>query len=241
MKEMDHKYSSEFLASQQLKKMIPQLILSVSIFSFVFSYSSLCSSSSSSLVYSPKFHYFSANSFPFLSQALNKNCLFLICNGLLVFLAKTSGFVRPPSGSELNDMLQKRIGLEAKEPLLENYVLEEESGEAKVEEEEEEEEEKSESPKEVSIFIAESEEEGGACDLEVVGKEERESESRSCWLFDDDEEQLCGQEVEEGEEEVDEKEELSTEELNQKFEDFIRRMKEEIMISEARQKVVMVK
>ncbi|KAH6778623.1 hypothetical protein C2S51_009935, partial [Perilla frutescens var. frutescens] len=74
--------------------------------------------------------------------------------------------------------------------------------------------------KEVSIFIAESEEEeggnGGAA-ADDAGKDENEPDSRrSCWLFDEDEE------------------------LNRKFEDFIRKMKEDIIINEARQKSLML-
>ncbi|KAH6822755.1 hypothetical protein C2S53_003582 [Perilla frutescens var. hirtella] len=73
---------------------------------------------------------------------------------------------------------------------------------------------------EVSIFIAESEEEeggnGGAA-ADDAGKDENEPDSRrSCWLFDEDEE------------------------LNRKFEDFIRKMKEDIIINEARQKSLML-
>ncbi|KAI3466428.1 hypothetical protein Pfo_023091 [Paulownia fortunei] len=241
MKEVEHK--------NLMKKMISQLLLSVSIFSLVFSYSSLFSSPL--LMYSQKLNYFSSESFRLLSRATNKNCIFLICNGLLFFLAKTSGFASSPSGFDLNDMLQKRIGdglqtaqeIES-ETLLEKDVILEESDYLSTEEEENEEEMKgsneeaelecsSERTKEVSIFIAESDEE------EV---ENDESESKNCWLFyDDEEEERYGGEEEEEEEDDDETEMLSKEELNQKFEDFIRRMKEEFRINEARQQLVMVK
>ncbi|KAG8386029.1 hypothetical protein BUALT_Bualt03G0106500 [Buddleja alternifolia] len=222
---------------QQLKKMIPQLLLSLSIFSFLFSYSS-------SSVYSPKPHYFSANYFQPLSFALNKNCIFLIFNGLLVFLAKTSGFVRPPSSLDLNDILQKPIGDGMQTtiaPKDEKLASDETACNPEDEEEDQKEIDRcssTETPKEVSIFIADSEEEGGGacCDLEDVKKDEiSQAESRKCWLFDDEEEQeLYREEVEE--EDKGETEMLSTEELNQKFEDFIRRVKEEIMINEDRQK-----
>ncbi|KAL8033420.1 hypothetical protein ABFX02_13G157800 [Erythranthe guttata] len=236
----NNKYSSELLSStsqQLIKKMIPQLLLSVSLFSFLFSYSS----------YSPKFQLFSAKYYfqYLMSRTLNKNFLFLICNGLLVFLAKTSGLVRAPSESD--DLLHKKIGLELlKKTLLDKYVSgevindddpkqEEQEHEHEQEEQEHEHEqeegENDESPKEVSIFVAESEEEdlaeegGGACDLEDVEKDENgadEDSSRICWLFDDDDD-------EDDDEEGDEKVELSTEELNKKFEDFIRKMKVEII------------
>ncbi|KAL7130819.1 hypothetical protein ABFS83_13G158100 [Erythranthe nasuta] len=229
------KYSSELLSStsqQVIKKMIPQLLLSVSLFSFLFSYSA----------YSPKFQLFSAKYYfqYLMSRTLNKNFLFLICNGLLVFLGKTSGLVRAPSESD--DLLHKKIGLELlKKTLLDKYVsgevINDDGPKQEQEHEHEQEQEKNdESPKEVSIFVAESEEEdqaeegGGACDLEDVEKYENgpeEDSSRICWLFDDDDDEV------DDDEEGDEKVELSTEELNKKFEDFIRKMKVEIISDQA--------
>ena len=97
--------------------------------------------------------------------------------------------------------------------------------------------------KEVSIFIAESEEERGEDERDSSADGNR-PDSASCWLFQDDVEELYGLDGEEGEDdddEVEKKEEMmSTEELNRKFEDFIRKMKEEIIISEARHKVLML-
>ncbi|KAL2245229.1 uncharacterized protein LOC105174958 [Sesamum indicum] len=196
MEEKRVESSKEFMMPSQVKNIIPHLLLSLSLFSFVFSYSSSLLS-----LHSPnKFPYFSTN-----NSFLNKNCLFLICNGLLVFLAKTSGTLVPPPPKQVLEKL---------------YVLEEISAHPKQEEEEETKEKSGQGAKDqVSIFI--EEEEGGG-DLE--------DERGSCWLFDD--EQLYGEEAEE-EEEEEEKEEMSTEEMNKKFEDFIRRMKEEIMINEA--------
>ncbi|KAK6149402.1 hypothetical protein DH2020_016927 [Rehmannia glutinosa] len=184
----------------------------------------------------------SCSSFQLLTHALNKNCLFLICNGLLVFLAKTSGFIRPPPSDNSNNI--KRIGniyglqmaLEAKEPprlLIENYILEK-ICDNKEELKEDEKEKSDQRADDVSIIIAESEE------------EERESDDQctSCWLFDDgdEEEQLVVYDEEQLVVEDEEKKEcLSTQELNQKFEDFIKRMKEDIMIhDEATHKAVVL-
>lgn len=217
--------------SQPLKKMIPQLLISVSLFSFLLSYSSLLYSSSSSLSLSPKLHHY-----------FNKNCLFLICNALLVFLAKTSGFIQPPTTHDLNDMLQITP--------LHKFVMEEEAHGGKISADA--------GPKEVSIFIAESEEEdheeeeedqGEAAVHKLDDHETQPISPTTCWLFHDDDEQLYGQEggedededEDEDEEEEEEEEMMSTEELNRKFEDFIRKMKEEIIINEAaRQKVIML-
>lgn len=206
--------------------MIPQLLLSVSVFSFLFSYSSLQ-------------YYFSGDSLHFLSHAvLDKNCLFLICNGLLVFLAKTSGFIRPPSGPDQDDVVRTRIS-DTLQSALEKYVLEEVAvlhAPTKEEKDETAPESDSSSGEEVSIFIAESSEEelGGDCGLEDREEEEEknensEAESNRFWLFDEDEE-----------EDEEDEEEMSTEELNRKVEDFIRRMKEEIIVSEAAEKKMLV-
>ncbi|KAL8462269.1 hypothetical protein ACS0TY_033351 [Phlomoides rotata] len=223
-------------ASLQLKKMIPQLLLSLSVFSFLYSYSS-------SLLYSSKFQYhFSADSLHFLSHALlDKNCLFLICNGLLVILSKSSGFIRAPSDPDPDDGLHNRIS-DSLHTALQKYVLEEVAVIHDSTKEEEKKREKSteSTGEEVSIFIAESEEELAGDDDEEEEKDENDHQldSNRFWLFDDDDDELYGDEDHEEEEE--EEEEMSTEELNQKIEDFIRRMKEEIIISEARHKKMVV-
>ncbi|KAI8011850.1 hypothetical protein LOK49_LG06G00313 [Camellia lanceoleosa] len=42
---------------------------------------------------------------------MDKNCIFLICNGILVFLAKTSGFIRfSRTSNDPNGHLSKKIG-----------------------------------------------------------------------------------------------------------------------------------
>lgn len=228
---MDPKNRNEKEVFQQLKKMIPQLLLSVSIFSFLFSYSS-------SLLYpaSKSQYYFSADSLHFLSHAvLDKNCLFLICNGLLVFLSKTSGFIRPP---DLDDALHKRIG-DSLQTALQKYVLEEVAVHEKEDDEDEKTENSTESTaEEVSIFVAESEEESGeGCDLEENDTDQL--DFNRFWLLDeedDDQQQVYGDHENEEEEE----EEMSTEELNRKIEDFIRRMKEEIIVNEATHKEMVI-
>ncbi|KAL1556189.1 hypothetical protein AAHA92_11842 [Salvia divinorum] len=222
---MDQKYHPT--GSQPSKKMISQLLISVSLFSFLVSYSS------SLLHPSPKFHpYFSANSFHLLTHALSKNCLFLVCNGLLVFLAKSSGLIRPPAAHDLDD---KRIADALMQTALDRFQLDETTD---ADSDRDRDGEKV--GKEVSIFIAESEEERGEDDRDS-GDGNR-PDSASCWLFKDDVEELYGLGDEEGEDDDDEKKEemVSTEELNRKFEDFIRKMKEEIIISEARHKVLML-
>lgn len=261
----DSSNNSMTMASQlSLKKMIPQLLLSVSIFSFLFSYSSFTSSSYSSTHHhhhesSGFYYYFIANKFQLLlsSYALNKNCLFLICNGLLVLLAKTSGFnIDYHAGFDLDDMLQKKIcGDVSMEQLMSEardyektlvdhkYAAMDEEHEEPEQEQEEDFKEKiitehdqwsnddgGEGPKEVSIFITDDAEKDH-------NTEENDQRRSSLWLFDGDEDELLYEEeaVDRGDEQREDKRELSTEELNQKFEEFIRKMKEEIIVSEAQQ------
>ncbi|CAA2956455.1 Hypothetical predicted protein [Olea europaea subsp. europaea] len=232
------------------KKIIIPLLFSVFVFTSIFSYFSLVS------IRCPSLH------------AWNKNCIFLICNGLLIFLAKTSGLVPSSLGFDLGEL---QILLEIKEALLEKEVLVKncvvEEGERETERElltvdgsgggrgnchfedvRKETDSKSGLLEEETLVQngvyggeeAESESlnvdgsdggGGGNCLFEEV---EKEIETENGWFLDD--EQVYRQEVEEEEEE----DHTSTEELNKKFEDFIRRMKEEIRI-EAQQQLIVVK
>ncbi|XP_047949308.1 uncharacterized protein LOC125195161 [Salvia hispanica] len=141
---------------------------------------------------------------------MNKNLIFLIFNGILFFLAKTSSLVRPPSRSDLDHALHKRI----------SNALEEET-----------EAEETLSDKHINLG---DEEAINPYEGEHVDGELDEIELRGCCLFED----VDGrdQEVCNGGEEVDEIEKLSDDELNQKFEDFIRRMKEEFLINDYQRK-----
>ncbi|KAL1811426.1 hypothetical protein ACET3Z_021491 [Daucus carota] len=83
------------ITRNSLKK-ATKLLLSVSVFSLLLSYSSS--------LYPIFIHSFKSNSlFPhnflvLFTHILDKNFTFLICNGILVFLAKTSGLLRSRSG-----------------------------------------------------------------------------------------------------------------------------------------------
>ncbi|KAL5540246.1 hypothetical protein UlMin_044486 [Ulmus minor] len=182
-----------------------KLLISVSVFSVFLSYSSLLNS------------FVSTVSLPSFSQSLDKNYVFLLFNGLLVFIVKNSGLIGkyPPGIVHQNDEndpknsntsgpkphnlnLQKQASLGGEQVDLVDDVEEKaiESSEHLSKEEEEEE-------KEASI-------EGG-------GEEEEKEKEAS-----------IGKEEEEG------IELLSTEELNKKCEDFIRRMRREIVSSRFR-------
>ncbi|CAI9756820.1 unnamed protein product [Fraxinus pennsylvanica] len=215
---------SNFLASQN------KIILSLSIVSLIFSNSYWFFACLSSLKL-----YFSTYPFHLLGLAFNKNCIFLICNGLLVFVAKTSGgSVSSSSGSDVNELSHKNIAdslqptLETKEPTLlikdvmdvdstdneENEELKEENEAEASKELEEEEKEKvldecsCVDEKKLTNLIME--------DLEGDGPGDGggENESEIGLLSEEEEEESM--------------EQLSTEELNKKFEDFILKMKEDI-------------
>lgn len=213
---------THLIITSQVLKRATQLLLSLYMFSFFFN--------------SLKFH-FSTLSIQFLSQSLNKNFIFLICNGLLMFIAKTSGFISLSPASDHNpaQLLKKTedIGnaLMEKEVSLENtghlvdYPMEGECEDSNLVLEDKEEE----APNGLlnnsalgGIPVAEDEESDKELDsiVFVISEEEKEE--------DEDEEWGGGEE--DGL--------LSTDELNKKFDEFIRRMKEEIRI-EAQQQLVM--
>ncbi|XP_075481316.1 uncharacterized protein LOC142522025 [Primulina tabacum] len=180
----------------------------------------------------------------FSSHAVNKNYVFLICNALLVFLSKTSGLLRSSSGFDLNDMLQKRVGDGI---LLQTYnnATNEPSFLQRPQEEDEEGERIliiEETKDQISM---ESDEEylRGICDdhdFEADADKIHEEDTENCSLAVDG---MIEEEEEEEDKSMDqqqiaEEDALSTEELNKKFEEFIRKTKEEIMMNEVRQLII---
>ncbi|KAL0000581.1 hypothetical protein SO802_014362 [Lithocarpus litseifolius] len=222
-------------------KRVAQLLLSVSVFSFLFTHSSLLS------FFQSFSFYFSAFPSQLFSHTIDKNCIFLLCNGLLVFLAKYSGLIRSVSGAYHNEEsfksneygLQKEAVTESNASA-ENVAMEqgrendhlvkevrEETGKSAVDEEGEAEGEESRS----SISKQEEEEEEEETGSFVLEEKKEQNESVSEFLIEEEEEEEEEEEAGNGM--------LSTEELNKKFDDFIRRMKEEIRI-EAQRQLVMV-
>ncbi|KAJ7960922.1 putative Transmembrane protein [Quillaja saponaria] len=219
---------SHFIRPQFLKK-LTQLLLSVSVFSFLFSNSS----------------WLSFTKFPIqlFSHNIDKNCIFLICNGLLVFLAKYSGLFRSLSGhSRIDEPAFKYIEVISQTESLEKEVVEEDIGSVQdnymkqgteneyLEEQEQEQIQESsvddhEQGKEISQLILE--EETGICDAE-----DREEDKGSERIF------LVDKNVQDTDVVEEENGMLSTEELNKKFDEFIRRMKEDLRIEARRQLIV---
>ncbi|KAG6685917.1 hypothetical protein I3842_12G135800 [Carya illinoinensis] len=229
---------TQFISMQFLKK-VTQLVLSVSLFSFFFSHSS-------SLSFPQSFDFLSAFPFQLFGHTVDKNCIFLICNGLLVFLSKYSGLISslPRSNHDEESITSVDLGLqpdsstlETNEATLENKVMVETVGSAEnvalkqrreidylIKDVKKETENTAVEEGENRFFISEEEEEG----VVYVSEDEKEQNESATSSF-----------INKEEEENEGNEKLSIEELNKKFDDFIRRMKEEIRI-EAQRQLVMV-
>ncbi|XP_034679064.1 uncharacterized protein LOC117909228 [Vitis riparia] len=200
---------SEFTKSQFLKK-VAQLLLSVSVFSFFFSYSTWLSFLS---------HSFNLSSFPFqlLTHSINRNCIFLLCNGILVFLARNSGLIRSSSSGfdHADEYLIKKTG-DRLPMLLDNEATTEttEPPESAADDQEERDKKYFFKEEETENLIEEDEEQEVDHGTSLLEDENPKKSSLESSLFIEEEEHSS----------------LSTEELNKKFDDFIRRMKEEIRI-----------
>ncbi|CAK8538921.1 unnamed protein product [Lathyrus sativus] len=225
-----------------------QLFISISVFSFIFSPSSLYV-----LLHYFKF-YFSTLPFQLYTHNIDKNSMFLLCNGLLVFVGLTKSFSssssdtddhKPSNNTEVSSSSSQYIEEENEEGS-QSHILDVEVNEPMWEREAEK---RTSEPDEQSAEEEEEKVEEENIEKIILIDEEVE-------LFDgDDEEEYKGSEIdyvlieennieeEEGEEDyVEEGEDscmLSTEELNKKFEDFIRKMKEDLRI-DARRHLVMV-
>ncbi|KAL5574894.1 hypothetical protein UlMin_016593 [Ulmus minor] len=185
-----------------------QVVLSVSIFSLIHCYSSGIS------FFPHSFNvYFSTFLFSIFTHTLETKYMFLICNGILAFLAKSSLSTRgyDSSSFEMEEVVAaeevdvKRIG---SDPVSDEEEEEEEESVVVVEEASQEHEEQDK--------YYEEQIEAGNLTEEVENKDDKAEE-----MATSDEELV------------------STEELNRKIEEFIRKMKEEIRI-EAQQQLITV-
>lgn len=186
-----------------------QFLVPISIISFLVSYYY----SLFSLIFHPLHFYYSI----FPSLALDRKCMFLLCNGILAFLAKnlklnTSSALN--HGQNLDDELKDGLVFHENAAYVE-YV-DQPASDAAV-------------PKEIEIKV--EQEENNGVSQSVAEEEIFILESEEWGDDEDDEDQVEG--VEESPSVVSDMR-VSTEELNKKFDEFIRKMKEEIRI-EARQ------
>ncbi|TKY57391.1 hypothetical protein E2542_SST21839 [Spatholobus suberectus] len=233
---------------------LTQLFVSVSLCSFIFSPSSF-------LVFLHYFKfYFSTFPFQLYTHNIDKNCMFLLCNGLLVFV----GITKSLSGSSSDDKPSKYIKngsqsqfsvIEATELILEVVETEEQTSkpdeqniaaEQVIEIKNCAEEEVQENVEKI-ILVDEGQGKGSS---QLAMKEEDKEVEEETELFDESDEEedkgseidyfLVEENIEEEEENVEEEScMLSTEELNKRVEDFIRKMKEDLRI-EAQRQLVMV-
>ncbi|KAJ6300903.1 hypothetical protein OIU76_021662 [Salix suchowensis] len=198
----DQTYQHHFLR-------IWQFLISVSLLSLF-----LCFSPGFSLFPKPLIFYINTGVFSFLSHYLERKYMFLICNGILAILAKSS-----VSSSKTSAFYERVL---SSEPTLSSAIAEatvddQEVHAASVE------------PLEDIVLATEEEEEE---EEETASSEALVSEEED--FIEENTECMVKQEEDEGDEEL-----TSTEELNRRFEEFIRKMKEEIRI-EAQQQVIAV-
>ncbi|XP_059439700.1 uncharacterized protein LOC132172422 [Corylus avellana] len=199
----------------QILKRTLQLVLSVSLFSLL-----LCSSSGCFCCFPHSFSvFFSTSLFSLFTHTLERKYMFLICFGILAVLAKSSVSCSssPSDQTDLGGAYSDSDVSAMKASVVDEEVHVRSTGSAEnvrfvakreQEQEEDEEEELAEA------FIAEDE-----------GKEEVEEE----------EEEESGVVV--GPEDEEEAPAAANDELNKKFEEFIRKMKEEIRIEAQRQPI----
>ncbi|XP_040948502.1 DNA-directed RNA polymerase I subunit RPA1 [Gossypium hirsutum] len=204
---------SQFIETQ-FHRNLTQLLLSVSIFSLFFSHSYCLS-----LFHSFSFTFHNTLAFKFISHNIDKNFIFLLCNGLLVFLAKFSGLISSSSQqSNLSDDYYNHQSFKSY-----TYIPQTESTRLDTS---------------TPLLDLEKEENAGFVDEEAKG-----SSSDEPFVEDNEESETYEPEEEEEEEEEEELMEgnnvLSTEEMNKRFDEFIRKMKEGLRI-EAQQQLVMV-
>lgn len=207
------------------KVMTPLFLVSVSLFSLVFSDS--CSWWC---------HSFSSLPMQLLSHAFDKTWIFLICNGIVVVIANTSSITTveynhssspppldakaanyndvgsviellPEPGNAVSELLEEKENDVGEPEKIIYCITGDDSGELESEEDESE-----------TCFMRMEEEE-----------EDEDQDEDEGQVYDHDHEYEYEYEYEEegGEEGMDK---LSTEELNKKFEDFITKMKEELRI-----------
>ncbi|PQM42082.1 AT-rich interactive domain-containing protein 4B [Prunus yedoensis var. nudiflora] len=218
----------------QLLKKATKFLLSVSVVTFCIPNSSLLS-----CLHSLNF-YFSTFPYQLFTHTIDKNCMFLICNLLLVVLAKCSGLIRSPSPPHrTNDettFKNREGGSGFESPMLETEEPAMQKEDVKVESMESAEHVAAEEGQQSEPLINQVETDAEKAAEEY--KDQKEQKPESEFIVPEEEEEENGTLAEE-DEDGNGMLSSSTEELNKKFEDFIRRMKEELRI-EAQRQLIMV-
>ncbi|XP_047171230.1 uncharacterized protein LOC124839447 [Vigna umbellata] len=215
----------EYFNNRQFLKRTLQFVLSVSVFSVFVWYSSGFS------IHPQSFNaYFSTCLFSMFTHTLERKYVFLICNGILAFVAKMSLMNSSDSDfDQLSDLSETKTTVSdmVVAPLVESFaspenvclVVEEQQGQEEYTEEVPEDEDQEQDTKT----------EGRESEGYITEEEIKEGES------DSEVEMALDDELAETTTTTNNEELLHTDELNRKFEEFIRKMKEEIRIEAQRQ------
>ncbi|XP_007049351.2 PREDICTED: uncharacterized protein LOC18612477 [Theobroma cacao] len=194
----------QLISSFYFLKLVAKILVPLSVLSVILSYPLLCN-----------FHIL-AYGLQLFNFSIGKNYMFLLCNGLLVFIATSSGLIRSSSvkTDSKAEKTIKRKGCSQREQL--------ESSEKKGSIE------KAKVTIEVDLEARESQMDSlalvqGTEDVPVVVQDEGEEQSSELIVVEEDEDEGLGL--------------MSKEELNKKCEEFIRKMKEGIQF-EARQLIM---
>ncbi|KAH7545369.1 hypothetical protein FEM48_Zijuj01G0086300 [Ziziphus jujuba var. spinosa] len=202
-----------------------QVAISVSLLSLF-----LCYSSGISLFPHSFSVYFSTCLFSIFTRSLERKYMFLVCNGILAFLAKSS----VSSTSSSTFVGESELTVDRVPASNISAFEEEEEEEDEDEDEDEDEEQELEYQGNESLYASDNHDE---VKTEALKAEHEGNEEEGSWSLsmkqENEEDEMEG--IETGNEGV----VASTDELNKKFEEFIRKMKEEIRI-EAQQQLIAV-
>lgn len=180
---------SKFSHKSFFIKMATKFLLPVSIFSIVVSYSSLISAALKL----------------FSGYSIDKNYMFLLCNGILVFIVKNSGVINKSPEEKETDLVNAKNAIKGKESEQQVVKLSEEKVDMEVEEAQETEQRS-------CVVVTEE----NAVPVAQVNGDEEEAQEQECEILITDEDREGGIGL------------LTTEELNKKCDEFIRKMKEGI-------------
>lgn len=187
---MNHHQSilSKFSHKSFFIKMATKFLLPVSIFSIVVSYSSLICAALKL----------------FSGYSIDKNYMFLLCNGILVFIVKNSGVINKSPEEKEADLVNAKNAIKEKQSEQQVVKLSEEKVDMEVAEAQ---------PEKRSCVVVADE---NVVPVAQVDGDEEEAQEQECEILITDEDREGGIGL------------LTTEELNKKCDEFIRKMKEGI-------------
>ncbi|KAL9669296.1 hypothetical protein QQ045_006840 [Rhodiola kirilowii] len=196
-----------------------QLLFSISVVSFLISISSW-------LCYGFQTVRFCVTTLPvqLITHSINRNCIFLVCNGLLVFIAKTSGLGSGACASVSSQDSRSSFHAHAEDYKTIKHIDLEETRE----------EEKERGILRKSKTCPTEESSAPVVDKEIVVVHTDDSSFKR-WFFD----KVNMEKSATGESEDEDIKELSMDEVNKRFDEFIWKMKEEIRLEASHQQLAM--